>query len=180
MVANYDMILTAFEQIIIGAFNPSAATGGVIGAGIKEAIRYGVARGLFSNEAGMGSTPHAHAIARVKHPAEQGLASIIGLFIDTFVVLNATALVILVTGSLDGTTTGIELTQAAFIKGMGEAGAGFVAVCLFFAAFTTIIGWYFFAEQNVKFLFGYKALSMFSVIVLSFLMTGAFLHVNLV
>lgn len=180
MVANYDMILTAFEQIIIGAFNPSAATGGVIGAGIKEAIRYGVARGLFSNEAGMGSTPHAHAIARVKHPAEQGLAAIIGLFIDTFVVLNATALVILVTGSLDGTTTGIELTQAAFIKGMGEAGAGFVAVCLFFAAFTTIIGWYFFAEQNVKFLFGYKALSMFSVIVLSFLMTGAFLHVNLV
>ena len=79
----YDMIIPAIEQVVIGAFNPEAATGGVIGASIKEAIRYGVARGLFSNEAGMGSTPHAHAVARVKHPAEQGLAAIVGLFIDT-------------------------------------------------------------------------------------------------
>lgn len=128
----------------------------------------------------MGSTPHAHAIARVKHPVEQGLAAIIGLFIDTFIVLTATALVILVTGSLDGTKTGIELTQAAFVKGMGTAGSGFVALCLFFAAFTTIIGWYFFAVQNVKYLFGYKVINIFSVIVLCFLMTGSFLKVNLV
>lgn len=177
---NYDMVLDAFNVIIVGAFDPTAATGGVIGAGVKEAIRYGVARGLFSNEAGMGSTPHAHAIARVKHPAEQGLAAIVGLFIDTFIVLNATALVILVTGSLDGTTTGIVLTQTAFIKGMGAAGSGFVAICLFFAAFTTIIGWYFFAAQNVKFLFGYKIINVFSVMVLCFLMMGAFLQVELV
>lgn len=180
MVTNYDMILPAFESIIIGAFNPEAATGGVVGAGIKEAIRYGVARGLFSNEAGMGSTPHAHAVARVNHPAEQGLAAIIGLTIDTFIVLNATALVILVTGSLDGKTTGIVLTQTAFIRGMGDAGAGFVAVCLFFAAFTTIIGWYFFAAQNFKYLFGYRNLNLFSVMVLCFLLMGAFLEVNLV
>ena len=173
-------ILPTFKEIFVGAFNPSAATGGVIGASVKEAIRYGVARGLFSNEAGMGSTPHAHAIARVKHPVEQGLAAIIGLFIDTFIVLTATALVILVTGSLDGTKTGIELTQAAFVKGMGSAGSGFVALCLFFAAFTTIIGWYFFAVQNVKYLFGYKVINIFSVIVLCFLMTGSFLKVNLV
>lgn len=173
-------ILPTFKEIFVGAFNPSAATGGVIGASVKEAIRYGVARGLFSNEAGMGSTPHAHAIARVKHPVEQGLAAIIGLFIDTFIVLTATALVILVTGSLDGTKTGIELTQAAFVKGMGTAGSGFVALCLFFAAFTTIIGWYFFAVQNVKYLFGYKVINIFSVIVLCFLMTGSFLKVNLV
>ena len=180
MLINYDMVLPAFKAIIIGAFNPEAATGGVIGASIKEAIRYGVARGLFSNEAGMGSTPHAHAVARVKHPAEQGLAAIIGLTIDTFIVLNATALVILVTGSLDGTTTGIVLTQTAFIKGMGEAGAGFVAVCLFFAAFTTIIGWYFFAAQNFKYIFGYRNLNMFSVLVLCFLLMGSFLEVDLV
>lgn len=169
-----------FETIIWGAFNPTAATGGVIGASVKEAIRYGVARGLFSNEAGMGSTPHAHAIARVRHPAEQGLAAIIGLFIDTFVVLTATALVILVTDSLDGKATGIVLTQQAFSKGMGDAGSGFVAICLFFAAFTTIIGWYFFAVQNVKYLFGYKLVNIFSVVVLCFLMTGSFLKVNLV
>ena len=173
-------ILPTFKAIFVGAFDPSAATGGVVGATVKEAIRYGVARGLFSNEAGMGSTPHAHAVARVNHPVEQGLAAIVGLFIDTFIVLTATALVIMVTGSLDGTKTGIELTQYAFVKGMGPAGAGFVAVCLFFAAFTTIIGWYFFAVQNVKYLFGYKLVNVFSVIVLCFLMTGSYLKVNLV
>ncbi|MBO8414878.1 MAG: sodium:alanine symporter family protein [Proteobacteria bacterium] len=180
VVTCIDMLIPALEQVFVGAFNPSAATGGVIGASVKEAIRYGVARGLFSNEAGMGSTPHAHAIARVRHPAEQGLAAFIGLFVDTFVVLNATAIVILVTGSLDGEATGIVLTQNAFIKGMGEAGSGFVAVCLFFAAFTTIIGWYFFAEQNVKYLFGNKVVNGFSVIVLCFLMLGSFLKVDLV
>lgn len=180
VISYYDMILPSLEAIIIGAFNPEAATGGVIGASIKEAIRYGVARGLFSNEAGMGSTPHAHAVARVRHPAEQGLAAIIGLFIDTFVVLTATAIVIMVTGSLDGKTTGIVLTQTAFVKGMGDAGSGFVAICLFFAAFTTIIGWYFFAAQNFKFLFGYRNLNLFSVMVLCFLLMGSFLQVNLV
>ena len=173
-------IIPTIESIFIGAFDPTAATGGVIGASVKEAIRYGVARGLFSNEAGMGSTPHAHAIARVKHPVEQGLAAVVGLCIDTFVVLTATALVVLVTGSLDGTKTGIELTQTAFVKGMGPAGSGFVALCLFFAAFTTIIGWYFFAVQNVKFIFGYKFVNSFSVIVLCFLMAGSYLKVNLV
>lgn len=180
MIDNYDTVLQSLWQIIYGAFNPEAATGGVIGASIKEAIRYGVARGLFSNEAGMGSTPHAHAIARVKHPAQQGLAAVIGLFIDTFVVLNATALVILVTNSLDGQSTGIVLTQNAFIKGMGQAGSGFVAICLFFAAFTTIIGWYFFAKQNVNYLFGYRSISIFNVLVLCFLLAGSFLKVELV
>ena len=175
-----DQLIPTLTNIFVGAFDPSAATGGVIGASVKEAIRYGVARGLFSNEAGMGSTPHAHAIARFKHPAEQGLASIVGLFIDTFVVLTATALVIMVTGVLDGQTTGIVLTQNAFVKGMGTAGSGFVAICLFFAAFTTIIGWYFFAVQNVKFLFGYRFINVFSVIVLCFLMMGSFLKVTLV
>ena len=173
-------LIPTLKTIIVGAFDPSAATGGVIGASVKEAIRYGVARGLFSNEAGMGSTPHAHAVARVDHPAQQGLAAVMGLFIDTFVVLTATAMVIMVTGSIDGQTTGIVLTQKAFCKGMGDAGAGFVAICLFFAAFTTIIGWYFFAAQNVKFLFGSKFINMFSVIVLCFIIGGAFLKVNLV
>ncbi len=181
VLTNLEGLLPAIEAVIIGAFDPVAATGGVVGAGVKEAIRYGVARGLFSNEAGMGSTPHAHAQARVAHPAQQGLAAVIGLFIDTFVVLNATAIVILVTGVLDGKATGIVLTQNAFIKGgMGQAGSGFVAVCLFFAAFTTIIGWFFFAQQNVKYLFGNKALNVFSVIVLGFLMMGSFLQVDLV
>ena len=180
VIINIDLLIPTLSKIFVGAFDPSAATGGVIGASVKEAIRYGVARGLFSNEAGMGSTPHAHAIARVKHPAQQGLAAIVGLFIDTFIVLTATAIVILITGVLDGQTTGIVLTQQAFVKGMGAAGSGFVALCLFFAAFTTIIGWYFFAEQNIKFLFGYKVINIFSVVVLCFLMMGSFLKVTLV
>lgn len=177
---NWEGVFKAIEMIIIGAFDPVAATGGVIGAGIKEAIRYGVARGLFSNEAGMGSTPHAHAVARVKHPAEQGLAAIIGLFFDTFIVVTMTAFVILCTGALDGTTTGISLTQKAFTLGLGSIGNGFVATCLLFFAFTTIIGWYFFAEQNVKYLFGVRWVSIYRVLVLGFIMLGSFLHVTLV
>lgn len=180
IIGHYDMIAKAFEMIIVGAFDPVAATGGVVGAGIKEAIRYGVARGLFSNEAGMGSTPHAHAVARVKHPAEQGLAAVVGLFFDTFIVLNMTAFVILCTGALDGTTTGISLTQKAFSLGLGPIGNGFVATCLLFFAFTTIIGWYFFAEQNVKYLFGGRWVSTYRVLVLSFIMLGSFLQVTLV
>lgn len=180
IVGHSDMFWSALKSIFIGAFDPVAATGGVIGAGVKEAIRYGVARGLFSNEAGMGSTPHAHAIAKVRHPGEQGLAALVGLFVDTFIVLNMTAFVILTTGVLDGTTTGISLTQKAFEVGLGPIGNGFVAVCLLFFAFTTIIGWYFFAEQNVKYLFGNRWVSTYRVIVLCFLMLGSFLHVNLV
>lgn len=173
-------LLHAINMIFVGAFDPQAATGGVIGAGIKEAIRYGVARGLFSNEAGMGSTPHAHAVAKVKHPVQQGLFAMVGLFVDTFIIVNMTAFVILSTGALDGTSTGISLTQKAFTLGLGSIGNGFVATCLLFFAFTTIIGWYFFAEQNVKYLFGLRWVSTYRVLVLCFLMLGSFLQVTLV
>ncbi len=176
----YTELIPALKAIVIGAFDPVAATGGVVGATVREAIRYGVARGLFSNEAGMGTTPHAHAIARVKHPVEQGLAAIIGLVVDTFIVLTATAVVIMVTDSLDGVNTGIVLTQNAFTKGMGAAGSGFVSVCLFFAAFTTIVGWYFFGAQNVRYLFGGKGMKIYAVIAMAVMASGAFLKVNLV
>lgn len=180
LVCYWDHLLPAIESIFVGAFNPSAATGGVIGASVKEAIRYGVARGLFSNEAGMGSTPHAHALAKVKYPAQQGLVAMMGVFIDTFVVLDMTAFVILATGVLDGNTTGIALTQNAFKEGMGVFGLGFVAICLFFFALSTIIGWYFFALQNVKFLLGAKAVRPYQIGVVAFVFLGSLLHVNLV
>ena len=172
----------ALRMIVVGAFDPSAATGGIIGAGVKEAMRYGVARGLFSNEAGMGSTPHAHAVARVKYPAEQGFVAIMGVFIDTFVVLNMTAFVIFVTSSLDGSTTGIALTQKAIAAGFGSEffGYAFVAICLFFFAFSTIIGWYFFAEQNVRYFFGARFIQEFRFLVIGFIILGAFLKVDLV
>ena len=182
LLANASHIIPALKMVFVGAFDPAAATGGIIGAGVKEAMRYGVARGLFSNEAGMGSTPHAHAVAKVKYPAQQGFVAIVGVFVDTFIVLNMTAFVIFVTGAIDGSTTGIALTQKAFETGLGSTGYGFgfVAVCLFFFAFSTIIGWYFFAEQNIKYLFGVGAVPVFRVLVMAFLVLGSFLQVNLV
>ena len=180
LLTHLDMLIPAFKMIFVGAFDPSAATGGLIGAGVKEAMRYGVARGLFSNEAGMGSTPHAHAVAKVKYPAQQGFVAIMGVFVDTFVVLNMTAFVIFVTGAIDGSTTGIALTQKAFESGLGSFGITFVAICLFFFAFSTIIGWYFFGEQNIKYLFGTKGTTPYRLIVMGFIVLGSVLQVDLV
>ncbi|MBU3181942.1 alanine/glycine:cation symporter family protein [Clostridium psychrophilum] len=180
IIMNFSNLGHAFEMIFVGAFNPKAATGGLIGVGVKEAMRYGIARGLFSNEAGMGSTPHAHALAKVNHPAEQGMVAMTCVFIDTFVILTLTALVILTTGVLDGKTTGIDLTQKAFTSGMGSLGGPFVAIALFFFAFSTIVAWYFFGEANVKYLFGKKALTTYRCLVLVFIVLGAALKVELV
>lgn len=172
--------LDAIRQVFVGAFNPSAVLGGAAGITVKNAIRYGVARGLFSNEAGMGSTPHAHAIAKVDDPAQQGLVAIVGVFIDTFVVLNISALVIIATGANLSGETGIAVTQKAFETGFGAFGLVFVAIALLFFAFSTIIGWYFFGEANVKYLFGEKGLTPYRLIVLVFIVLGTCLHVELV
>ena len=128
----------------------------------------------------MGSTPHAHAVANVKYPAQQGFVAIMGVFVDTFIVLNMTAFVIFVTGAIDGSTTGIALTQKAFETGLGSFGISFVAICLFFFAFSTIIGWYFFGEQNIKYLFGTKGTTPYRIIVMAFIVLGSVLQVNLV
>lgn len=183
---NIGNILPAFKMIFVGAFKPNAILGGVLGATIKQAIRYGVARGLFSNEAGMGSTPHAHAVAKVNHPAEQGMVAMVGVFIDTFIILTLTALVILTTGVLGSTdaagnfVTGIALTQNAFNVGMGSFGPIFVAIALFFFAFSTIIGWYFFGEANIKYLFGAKGVTPYRILVMIFVFLGSCMHVELV
>ncbi|MEG1254567.1 sodium:alanine symporter family protein [Clostridium sp.] len=180
IIMNYENILPAFKMIFVGAFNPAAVTGGVVGITVKMAVRYGVARGLFSNEAGMGSTPHAHAIAKVNHPSEQGLVAMMGVFIDTFIILSLTAFVILTTGALSTGTSGIILTQEAFKVGMGNFGVIFVAIALFFFAFSTIIGWYFFGEANIKYLFGKKGIAPYRVLVMIFIFLGSCMHVDLV
>ena len=188
IIMNYQNILPAFKSIFVGAFNPQAVMGGALGIGIKEAMRYGVARGLFSNEAGMGSTPHAHALAKVAKPQDQGAVAMIGVFIDTFIVLTMTALVILTSGMLgtagpDGKLLdGTALAQAAFTQSFGAFGNAFVAICLLFFAFSTIIGWYFFGESNVKALFkGSKiAQVLYGVIALAFIVVGSFQKVSLV
>ncbi len=163
LAVNWRNLGTAFAQIFVLAFDPQAMAGGVAGITVREAIRFGVARGLFSNEAGMGSTPHAHALAKVKHPCDQGVVAMIGVFIDTFIVLTMTALVILSTGALSLTDangaplTAAPLAQAAFNTVFGSFGNIFIAVCMLFFAFSTIIGWFFFGETNVKYLFGKRA-----------------------
>ena len=180
LVINHDMVLAAFQQIFVLAFKPQAIAGGVAGVTVKEAMRYGVARGLFSNEAGMGSTPHAHALAKVKKPEEQGEIAMIGVFIDTFVVLTLTALVILTSGMLSSGETGTTLAQMAFNDAFGSFGNVFVAICMLFFAFSTIIGWYFFGEVNVRAMFGKKAVPVYSAVVVLFVLAGSALKVDLV
>ena len=167
-------------QIIRGAFNPSAVLGGAAGVTVKEAIRYGVARGLFSNEAGMGSTPHAHARAVVDTPHHQGLAAMVSVFIDTFIILNLTVFSILTTGALSSGKDGIALTQHAFSTVFGNFGDIFIAICLLFFAFSTILSWHFFGAINVRYLFGSKGLRVYSVLVAVFIIIGSALKVNLV
>ena len=178
--ANVTAIPAAFHDIIVGAFKPAAVAGGAMGATLKLAVQKGVARGLFSNEAGMGSTPHAHAVAKVKHPVEQGFVAMIGVFIDTFVILNLTALVIITTGSRTTGFTGAQLSQYAFSTLYGKFGEIFIAICMLFFAFSTIIGWYFFGEANIRYLFGAKAVKIYSIIVCICVALGSLQEVDLV
>ena len=179
---NIGNLPSAIASIFVNAFAPKALFGGAVGTSVQLAIRYGVARGLFSNEAGMGSTPHSHALAKVNHPCEQGCTALMGVFIDTFIVLTMTALVIGTSGILEGSEqmSGITLTQAAFDSGLGALGAPFIAICMFFFAFSTIVGWYFFGEQNIRYLFGSKAVKPYAIIVCACIICGCALKVDLV
>lgn len=187
IIYNWRNIPLAFYEIFVGAFAPSSIAGGAVGATIKLALTKGVARGLFSNEAGMGSTPHAHAVAKVDHPVEQGHAAMIGVFIDTFVVLTMTALVIVTTRALpesykvvDGGYTAAALSQFAYSLVYGKGGEIFIAICMFFFAFSTIVGWYFFGQANIKYLFGPKAVPVYSILVCICVFLGSLAQVDLV
>mgnify|MGYP004613514105 FL=1 len=176
------------------AFQPQAIIGGGFGYAIKTAISQGAKRGLFSNEAGMGSTPHAHALANVDCPHDQGVVAMIGVFIDTFVVLTLNALVIISTlytadgplasgyvGDITGVLGKANLAQTAFGVVFGEtAGNMFVAVCLFFFAFSTILSWNLFGKINVAYLFGKKSTVVYTVLALVFIFLGTMMSNDLV
>ncbi len=179
-----------FGMIFKYAFVPQAIIGGGIGHALKTAISQGVKRGLFSNEAGMGSTPHAHALANVDKPHDQGVVAMIGVFIDTFLVLTMTALIVISTlyagngilaaGSADGISK-TNMAQAAFSSVFGSTfGNAFVAICLLFFAFSTIIGWNLFGRINVVYLFGKKANLVYSIIAILFIFLGSLLSNDLV
>ena len=186
LIARIQYLPETFGMIFKYAFQPQAILGGGFGYALKEAISQGAKRGLFSNEAGMGSTPHAHAQANVKNPHEQGVVAMIGVFMDTFVVLTLNALVIISTlythdgplangyvGSVTETLGKTNLAQTAFGTVFGaDLGAMFVAVCLFFFAFSTILSWNLFGKINMVYLFGKKIVGVYSVIALIFIFMG--------
>ena len=203
LIARIKYVPETVGMIFKYAFTPNALIGGGIGYAIKTAISQGAKRGLFSNEAGMGSTPHAHAMANVEKPHDQGIVAMIGVFIDTFVVLTMTALVVitcLYTGNgllagLNGdayitATSGAEAVisktnamQYAFNSVIPSFGNIFVAVCLLFFAFSTIIGWNFFGKINVQYLFKKHqkvATVIYSVIAIAFIFLGSLLKNDLV
>ena len=198
LVARIKYLPATFGMIFQYAFQPQAILGGAFGAGIKAAISQGAKRGLFSNEAGMGSTPHAHAQANVAHPHDQGVVAMIGVFIDTFVVLTLNALVIVSTlyaadgpladcgaAAASATITKANLAQTAFGTVFGESfGAIFVAVCLFFFAFSTALSWNMFGKINVIYLFGKKnskvCTVVYTVIALVFIFVGTLVSNDLV
>ena len=170
IITHIGWIPSIFQKIFVGAFTPQAVFGGAVGVMIKDAVSKGIARGLFSNEAGMGSTPHAHAVAKVSHPAHQGYTAMMGVFIDTFIILDLTAFVVIGSGMYDPSVAGAQLTgaalaQAGFRQGFGAFGNFFIAFCLTFFAFSTVIGWYFFGEANIKYLFGPKIVKAYAAIV---------------
>ena len=173
-------IPAALAAIFKGAFNLNAAGGGALGYGISQTITWGFKRGAFSNEAGLGSTPHAHALAKVKQPQDQGALAIIGVFVDTFVILTLTALVLITSGLIPEGMTGTALTQAAFSLTFGSFGKVFIAICMLFFAFSTILGWYFFGQVNFNALFGSKYTKVYSLIVVLFILIGSSLKVDLV
>ena len=194
LIARIKYLPETFALIFKYAFAPQAIIGGAFGMAIKTAISQGAKRGLFSNEAGMGSTPHAHAQANVSCPHEQGAVAMAGVFIDTFVVLTLNALVIICTlyvagGPLAGTgaaaaqtvLTKTNLAQTAFGVVFGEKlGAMFVAVALFFFAFSTILGWNMFGKVNIAYLFGSKGVKVYTVIALVFIFLGTCMSSDLV
>ena len=190
IVSRISYIPETFSLIFKYAFDPRAIIGGGIGTALKTAISQGAKRGLFSNEAGMGSTPHAHALAKVEKPHDQGVVAMIGVFIDTFIVLTITALVVISTlyvgdGILaDGVEAGVNkgnMAQIAFGQLFGEnLGNIFVAVCLVFFAFSTIISWSLFGKINFMYLFKKKGLIVYSVISVGFVFLGSLLSNDLV
>ena len=190
LVCRIKYVPETFGMIFKYAFQPNAIIGGGIGYALKTAISQGVKRGLFSNEAGMGSTPHAHALANVEKPHDQGVVAMIGVFIDTFVVLTMTALIVISTlyagdGILaSGAAEGVDKTnmaQIAFSSVFGSgAGNSFVAICLLFFAFSTILGWNMFGKINVEYLFGKRATAVYSVIAVAFIFLGSCLSNDLV
>ena len=158
LVINADALGNALSLVFTHAFTPSAAEGGFAGAAVWAAIRFGVARGVFSNEAGLGSAPIAHAAAETKGPVNQGLIAMLGTFIDTIIVCTITGLAIIASGAWTSGESGAALTSLAFETSLPGFGGYLIAISLSIFAFTTILGWSYYGEKCMEFLFGVKVM----------------------
>ncbi|MGO0041359.1 alanine/glycine:cation symporter family protein [Streptococcus suis] len=181
LVVHWNELLPTFGLVLKSAFSPAAAVGGFVGATVKEAIQRGIARGVFSNESGLGSAPIAAAAAKSDNPVEQGLISMTGTFIDTIIICTLTGLTILVTGqwSVEG-LEGAPLTQAAFATVFGNAGSIALTISLVLFAFTTILGWSYYGERCIEFLFGTKSILPYRLLFVAMVALGGFLKLDLI
>ncbi|MER0123942.1 alanine/glycine:cation symporter family protein [Streptococcus sp. ZJ93] len=181
LAVNANQLLPALSLVVKSAFTPSAALGGFAGASVRAAIQNGIARGVFSNESGLGSAPIAAAAAKSNQPVEQGLISMIGTFIDTIIICSLTGLSILVTGqwTVDG-LEGAPLTQAAFATFFGAPGALALTFSLVLFAFTTILGWSYYGERCFEFLFGTRFILLYRIIFIAMVALGGFLQLEVI
>lgn len=173
-----DELPSVISLIWESAFSATAASGGFAGATIMLALRSGVARGIFSNESGLGSAPIAAAAAKTKWPAEQGLISMTGTFIDTIIICNLTGLALLVSGVWNGSSAGASMTQDAFASAFPAFGAEIITVSIILFAFTTIIGWNYYGERCVEYLVGVKGIKPYRYIFVAIVAGGAFIKLD--
>ncbi len=173
-----DKVPGAVATVLESAFNPTAAAGGFLGATVMMALRNGVARGVFSNESGLGSAPIVAAAARTKWPAEQGLISMTGTFIDTIIICTLTGLTLVVTGVWQGDLNGAAMTEQAFTMGFAAFGSKLLLVGLVLFAFTTILGWNYYGERCVEYLLGVKAILPYRIIFIMLIACGPFLKLE--
>ena len=175
---NIKLIPSVIALIFKSAFTPTAATGGFMGATVMFAIRNGVARGVFSNESGLGSAPIATAAAKTNSCVEQGLISMTGTFFDTIIVCTMTGLILILTGTWKGSLEGADMTSAAFSQGLPLAGSLIVTIGLMLFAFTTILGWNYYGERCVEYLFGIKAIKFYRYIFIALVAVSPLLKLN--
>ncbi|HEM3203577.1 TPA: sodium:alanine symporter family protein [Streptococcus suis 8830] len=181
LAVHWDQLLPTLALVFKSAFTPAAAVGGFAGATVQQAIQRGIARGVFSNESGLGSAPIAAAAAKSDNPVEQGLISMTGTFIDTLIICTLTGFTILVTDqwSLEG-LAGAPLTQAAFATVFGNTGSIALTISLVLFAFTTILGWSYYGERCIEFLFGTKAILPYRLVFVAMVALGGFLKLDLI
>jgi amino acid carrier protein len=180
LAVNLDRLLPTLQLVFSSAFSQTAAVGGFAGASMRMAIQNGVARGVFSNESGLGSAPIAAAAAKTKEPVEQGLISMTGTFIDTLIICSLTGLTILVTGVWNSDLNGVRLTQAAFSTIFSSFGPVLLTIFLVLFAFTTILGWNYYGERCFEFLFGVKYIRLYRIIFVAMVLLGGFIELEAV